>query len=75
MITDNQQSIVNALSTEIGNRLNALAMEESMPRLGADASDDLMKQCKKEVEALRKVREDLENIFAGRHHYAPGATT
>lgn len=69
MKTQTQQLIVSGISEDIGRRLSSLAAEECAPMRGADASDDFITQTKREIAALRKCRDDLEEIFAGRIHF------
>lgn len=64
MSKEHTTNVVNALSDLISTSLHSLESERTMPRLHADASDDLIKHHTERVESLRELREMFENEMA-----------
>lgn len=68
------EKVVNELSNQIMLDLNQLATEQRYPGANSDASDDKIAELTKRIIAMRKMREEYENIQSGVIVYQ-GATT
>lgn len=62
MQTENQKTIINALSTEIYVQSFQCAAEQHGPN---NESDDYIEQRRLNVMRLRQIRSELEDIFTG----------
>lgn len=61
---DIKQEIIANIGIVISKALKEQQDEESNANYGADKSEDLITEKKKQVENLRRIRNELEDIFA-----------
>ena len=58
-------SIVNGLSALIAQTASSVASEQYHPSSDPDRMDDTIREGKKKLAALRKLRDDFENVMSG----------
>lgn len=65
MYTDTQLEILQNITEEIGTQSKSCAAEQYSPGHDPDASDEHIKTRAANVRDLRRIREELEDIFTG----------
>lgn len=65
VFSERQQRILNDLTAEIGNQARSCAREQIDPQRGSDDMDAYIEERQQNVAKLRKMREELENLFTG----------
>lgn len=64
-IIDTEVEVVDGLSILIMRHLNAQAHQEYCPDANPDSMDHKIADARKRVAALRRIREDFENVISG----------
>lgn len=64
MITDVE--VIAGIGMQIASRLRSLQSEEATPGCSADNSEDKIKALQSEIKHLRRIRTELEELFASR---------
>ena len=64
-LSEDTTTVVDALSRLTFRHLNSLAAERSYPVSDVDASDEKMARCKVTVLALRRIRNEFEDLMTG----------
>jgi len=60
---DAEQQVLSGLQTLILCAARSTALEQSEPRVDADASDERIAKGKRDVQELRRIRAELEEIL------------
>lgn len=62
---ENEEIVINSLSTSILRVLREVSHEEICPNADPDRMDEIIKDGYKKVRELRRIRQELEDIFTG----------